>query len=153
MFLKSRYDVSIQSSVTQVTPLSHSLEEVGNDVTQSKMRRGRRRKNIFILKKFGKQKIFKSEGIVFWSKCVLTNNYPVLNHEHELYKKNKFFYLNDMFCTKLDISLDGRCFVPENHDKRNQQLKFEFWDVNKLFNVELKVVSSNLATSYLFLSF
>ncbi len=34
--------------------------------------------------------------------------------------------------------------------KRNQKLKQLFWDLNELFHIELKVVSSNLATSNLF---
>ena len=38
-------------------------------------------------------------------------------------------------------------------DKQNQQLKWEIWDVNKPLEVELKVVSSNLASSKLFFVF
>ena len=35
-------------------------------------------------------------------------------------------------------------------DKRNQQLKFEIWDVNKPFEPDAKVVGSNLGQCILF---
>ena len=34
-------------------------------------------------------------------------------------------------------------------DKRNQQLKFEIWDVNKKFETDTKVMGSNLIISIL----
>ena len=40
--------------------------------------------------------------------------------------------------------------MPVCIDKRNQQLKFEIWDVNKLIETNLKVVGSNLVMSILF---
>ena len=36
-------------------------------------------------------------------------------------------------------------------DKRNQQLKFEIWDVNKKFETDTKALDLNLAVSNLFL--
>ena len=36
------------------------------------------------------------------------------------------------------------------NDKRNQQLIFDNWDVNKSFETDAKVVGSNLVTSRLF---
>ena len=36
-------------------------------------------------------------------------------------------------------------------DKWNQQLKLEIWDINKPFRIYFKFVSSNLASSNLFL--
>ena len=44
----------------------------------------------------------------------------------------------------------GRTLAMSTIDKRNQQLKFEIWDVNKPFEPDAKVVGSNLGQSILF---
>jgi hypothetical protein len=55
----------------------------------------------------------------------------------------KGYLLYDFF---IDIPGFQAVIFNEPNDKRNQQLILNFWDVNRPFEVEKKVVSSNLSS-------